>query len=78
MKVSQLTWQEINQAPRHGLGTEIIDRLAIKDRLPGCITEDTNILALRFHGKAPMVGFRLAEVFYIVWLDRAFQLYDHG
>ena len=77
-RLSQLTWQQITHAPRHGLGTETIARSAIKDVIPSCITEDTNIIALRFHDKAPMVGFRLEEVFYIVWLDRSFKLYDHG
>lgn len=45
--------------------------------VPPSITEDTPILSFRFSGKAPMVGFRREEVFYVVWLDRAFDVYPH-
>lgn len=78
-ELSQLTWQQIAQAPKGGQGSEIISRNAIgEETIPSVITEDTNIIAFRFSGKAPMVGYREAEVFHIVWLDRAFNLYDHG
>jgi hypothetical protein len=77
-ELSQLTWQQIAQCSRKGQGSEIIARSSIgEDSIPACITEDSNIIAFRFFGNAPMVGFRDAEVFFIVWLDRAFDLYDH-
>lgn len=76
-ELSQLTWQQIQQAPRHGQGHEIIDQSSIKPPMPSAITEDVKILSFRFCGKAPMVGFRRDEVFYIVWLDRAFDVYQH-
>jgi hypothetical protein len=28
--------------------------------------------------RAPMVGYRVQAIFYILWLDRDFTLYDHG
>lgn len=77
-QLSQLSWLDINNAARHGQGYEKINRTSIKGRIPPSLTEDVNILAFRFFGKAPMVGYRVAEVFYIVWLDRQFVLYDHG
>jgi hypothetical protein len=78
-RLSQLTWQEIRNAPRHGLGTEKIVRESIRAPVPPGITEDVeSFLAIRFHGKAPMVGFRSGETFHVVWLDRAFTLYPHG
>lgn len=76
-ELSQLTWQQVMQADRHGQGCETIKRTSIKTAIPPCITEDSNILAFRFCGKAPMVGFRREEVFYLVWLDRDFSLYNH-
>lgn len=76
-KLSQLTWQKIMQADKHGQGCEVIPRHSIKTSIPACITEDINVLAFRFKAKAPMVGFRHDEVFFIVWLDRAFTLYKH-
>jgi hypothetical protein len=76
-QMSQLTWQQIQQADRHGQGSETIARTSLKVTVPSAITEDTPILSFRFCGKAPMVGFRQEEVFYVVWLDRAFDVYNH-
>lgn len=76
-QMSQLTWQQLSQAHRHKQGFEAIDRKSIKGTFPSVLTEDVTIYAFRFHGMAPMVGFRTAEVFHIVWLDRAFNLYAH-
>jgi hypothetical protein len=59
-------------------GYEKIPHVRIRAGIPPAITEDVDILAFRFCGKAPMVGFRLDEVFFVVWLDRGFTLYDHG
>lgn len=76
-RLSQLTWQEIRSAHRHGLGAEKISRDALKAAVPGSVTEDVQFLALRFSGKKPMVGFRSREIFHVVWLDPSFKLYDH-
>lgn len=62
---------------KHGCGHEKIDRDAINATIPAFVTEDTNLLAFRFFGKAPFVGFRKDEVFYILWIDRSFDLYKH-
>ena len=76
---SQMTWRQIIQAPRHGLGSERIPRRAIKVGVPRAITEDVSeFLSMRFHSNAPMVGFRIGQIFYIVWLDRNYSIYDHG
>ncbi|WP_071883807.1 hypothetical protein [Serratia marcescens] len=76
-KLSQLTWADIRQADRHGLGTEKISRDSIKAAIPEHITPDVDFLAFRFNGKAPMVGYKLGSIFYILWLDRSFKLYEH-
>lgn len=77
-ELSQLSWQQIAQSSRKGQGSEVIARTSIKgDAIPTVITEDVNILAFRCIGNAPMVGFRSGEVFHVVWIDRAFTLYDH-
>lgn len=76
-EMSQQTWQELSQAHRHKQGFEAIDRSSIKGRFPSALTADVTIYAFRFHGMAPMVGFRTNEVFHVVWFDRAFNLYDH-
>ncbi|MNB99097.1 hypothetical protein D3C75_463630 [compost metagenome] len=76
--LSGLTWQQLRQAPRHGLGYEIIKRPAINVAIPPVATEDVNLIAFRALGKAPMVGFRSGRIFHVLWVDRAFTLYDHG
>ena len=75
--LSKMTWSEILNAPRHGLGTEKIARSAIKASIPNTVTEDVTFLALRYNGKAPMVGYRDGRTFHLLYLDHNFTLYHH-
>jgi|ERR1039458_3678311 hypothetical protein len=77
-KLSGMTWNDIIRADRHGFGREKISRDAIRPQIPGHITEDVTLIALRFSGKKPMVGYQDNDVFHVVWFDRDFTLYDHG
>jgi hypothetical protein len=77
-KLSQLTWNQIISSPRHGAGCERIAQDAIRVPIPSHLQSDVNLLAFRFCAKAPMVGYREGNIFHVVWLDRAFTLYDHG
>ncbi len=73
-----LTWNEIKRADRHGLGTEKIAKSSIKAPTPQFITDDMDsYLVFRYHGMRPMVGYRQRDVFYILWFDSDFTLYDH-
>lgn len=74
---SKMTWAQIKQAGRHGLGQEKIARSAIQTGIPRHISEDVHFIALRFQGKKPMVGYRVGAVFYVLWIDRNFTLYSH-
>jgi hypothetical protein len=76
--LSQMTWAEIRSAPRHGLGPEKIDKKQITFTLPAIVTEEVSLLAIRFMGKAPMLGFRVGTTFHIIGLDPNFCAYDHG
>lgn len=76
-RLSMMTWMQIRNAPRHGLGSEKIGRASIRAPIPRGITDDVDFLSIRFNGMAPMVGFRSNQVFHVVWLDRAFTLYAH-
>ncbi|EBR9315413.1 hypothetical protein ACOIPX_004710 [Salmonella enterica] len=76
-RLSRLSWAQIRQAPRHGLGYEKVARNAIRAAVPAHITEDVDLIAFRFCGRAPMVGYKLGGTFYIVWLDRVYTLYPH-
>ncbi|AFZ25613.1 hypothetical protein Cylst_3466 [Cylindrospermum stagnale PCC 7417] len=77
-RLSKLTWSQIQSQDRHKLGYEKIARDAIKSPIPKFITEDVNIIAFRFSGMKPMVGYRDRAIFYVIWLDRDFTLYDHS
>lgn len=74
----QVSWRDLKQTGRHGLGFEKIPKTQIKTGIPRFITEDYNhFLAFRFKGQAPMVGYRVRNVFYVLWFDPNFELYDH-
>lgn len=74
----QMLWRDLKQANRHGLGTEKIQKDQIKAPIPRFITdEQESFLVFRFHGKAPMVGYRVRNIFYVLWFDPTYKLYDH-
>ena len=78
-RLSQLTWQQIEQTQKHGLGSEKIAISSLHAQCPSIVTEDvTFLLALRFLGNAPFVGYRDRFILHILFIDRAFTLYDHG
>jgi len=77
-KLSQMTWAQIDSCGRHESGYERISHDQIRAQIPDHVTEDVNLVSFRFCGKAPMVGYRDEEVFFILWLDPNFKLYDHG
>lgn len=78
-KLSNLSWFDIKRNHRHGLGFEKITKQSISAPIPLSIAENhDHFLAFRFHGKAPMVGFREQAVFHVLWLDSKFNLYRHS
>ncbi len=80
-KRAKMTWDELRVAPRHGLGYELIGGDSLKVAIPTSVvvTEEVRIMAFRFRGKAPMVGYKDGDVFRIIWLDHDFSVYnDHS
>jgi len=76
--ISKLTWQQLQFANKHGIGSEKIARNAINAGMPEIVTDDVDhFLAFRFHGKAPFVGIRNRFIFHVIYLDRGFTLYKH-
>ncbi|WP_433966548.1 hypothetical protein [Tunturiibacter gelidiferens] len=69
-KLSQVTWNEIIQADRHGFGREKIATSSLKRPIPRHLTEDVTFIALRFSGKKPMVGYQSGRTFHAIWFDR--------
>jgi hypothetical protein len=77
-EMCRLTWAELTLAPRHGAGCEKIRRSELRVAVPAAVTEDVDhFLAFRFDGMKAVVGFRHGRVFHVVWLDRAFNVYQH-
>jgi hypothetical protein len=78
VQLSQMSWLDIQNAPRHGLGTEKIDRNALRPACPSFITDDVGfLLALRFQGKKPILGHRDRFIFHVIFIDRDFTVYKH-
>lgn len=78
-KLSQLTWKEIRQLGRHKLGFEHFYQDDFPKKPKGVpITQDVRYMVFRYDGKLPMVGYRDNAVYYLLWLDNDFKLYDHG
>jgi hypothetical protein len=75
-ELGKMTWASIQASHKHSFGSEIIK--TIKLPKPACIG-DRAILAFRYSGKKPMVGFRDGRVLNIVWIEQQFgDVYDHG
>lgn len=77
-QLSQMTWQDIFEAYRHGAGQEKIAKNSIRVPIPACVKEDTNLIAIRYNGKAPIIGFRENEVFHVLWVDFDYSVYKHS
>lgn len=77
-QLSQMTWQEIQLAPRHGAGTEKINRSSIRPTIPSFVTDDVQyLLALRFDGKKPFLVHRNKFIMHIIFIDNRYTVYSH-
>lgn len=78
-KLSQLTWNDIIQADRHGFGREKIATSSLQRPIPLHLTEDVTFIALRFSGLKPMVGYQSGRIFHAIWFDRDMSgVYPHS
>lgn len=75
--LSRVTWMQIQQSQRHGIGSEKIARNNIKPPIPAKVTEDASLLALRYNGLCPMVGFRDGRTFNVLFIDHSMDVYPH-
>lgn len=78
-RCAQRRWIDIHQAGRHGAGTESIPADQILAPVPPKFADQEKFTAFRYHGKLPMVGVRINDVFHLLWVERHFgEVYDHG
>jgi hypothetical protein len=76
---AQMRWIDIHQAGRHGAGTESIPADQIRAPIPPKFADQEKFTAFRYHGKLPMVGVRINDVFHLLWIERQFgEVYDQG
>jgi|WetSurMetagenome_2_1015567.scaffolds.fasta_scaffold00004_2 hypothetical protein len=76
--LSQLSWDEIKQSGRHGMGSEKINRKSIRVSFPQEITPDVeDFLALRYSGNKAFIGFRNRYIFHMIYIDSDFSVYKH-
>ncbi len=77
-KLSQMSWSQIQFAPKHGLGSEKIAISSIRASLPGFLSEDVDfLLSYRFDGFKPFVAHRSGPVLHILYIDNKFDVYPH-
>lgn len=76
--LSRQSWQELQLAPRHGIGCEKIARTSIRPGIPQSIPEHIDFfLAFRYNGRKAVIGWRDTFVFHLLFVDRNFSVYTH-
>jgi hypothetical protein len=59
--LTTMSWMAIGMEQKHGLGYEKIPQSQLKVAMPAHLTPEENILALRFSGLKPMLGYKDKE-----------------
>jgi len=60
------------------MGAEQIPRYRIKRAIPPSVTEDvTFFYSLHYVGKKRFIGYRVGQIFHILWVDHSFEVYSH-
>lgn len=72
--LSGLTWQEIKNAPRTGIGFELIPKDQMKVAIPP-VHGHEKFMVFRLSNKMRMIGLREAEKFDILVIDREHKAY---
>jgi hypothetical protein len=77
--LSRISWKQIRHAPASGYGSEQIPRHRIRRPIPTTVTEDVDSFsALHYVGRKRFIGYRVGQIFHILWVDHSFEVYDHG
>lgn len=75
--LGNITWQQIQNSYRHGLGSEEIKSAELKVTVPECYGNPENVLAFRYSGKKAFLGIRNGQVLDILFIDPKFTIYNH-
>lgn len=78
-QMASMRWKELITSGRHGHGSEHIPKTQIRGPVPAKFQDQERFMVFRYHGKLPMAGVRINDVFHVLWIERQFgDLYDHG
>lgn len=78
-KLASSRWIDLMLAPRHGQGSELIPAGDIRAPIPVRFVAEPKFMVFRYHGKLPMAGVRVDDVYHVLWIEPEFgRLYDHG
>lgn len=78
IKRGNMTWDEIMQAPKHGLGSESLPAKQILPQLPKWMDTNSKLIVLRHFDRLAQVGIRHSDVFEVVWIEPEYnKLYSH-
>jgi hypothetical protein len=78
-KLASSRWKDLMLAPRHGQGSELIPASEIRAPIPTQFEAEPKFMVFRYHGKLPMAGVRVDDVYHVLWIEPEFgRLYDHG
>ena len=75
LKISQLTWRDIINAPREGNGFEMMSQESLKVSVPSTISPDVKMMIFRFSGAGRFAGFRENDVYHIALISEDHDLY---
>lgn len=75
-----ITWNEIDKIDRRTLGYEKLEAANIKAPAPKADQDiQEKYYCFRFaNNDGRMVGYRRSNIFYILWIEKNKNLYDHG
>ncbi|KQB83569.1 hypothetical protein Cocul_01639 [Corynebacterium oculi] len=73
-----MTWMELSQHPRHGLGSESIPKKSIRPAVPEKFSDQDKFRVYRHLGNLPMAGVKMKNVYYVLWIEKEYgELYEH-
>jgi hypothetical protein len=79
--LSKIPWRQIRLGRSDGLGAENIKRKFIKKAVPSAVTDDVETFqSLHYVGHKRFIGYYRSDegIFFVLWIDHDFSVYDHG
>ncbi|MBF0343716.1 MAG: hypothetical protein HQL06_05725 [Nitrospirae bacterium] len=76
LSLGQMTWKQIHQVSRKGLGFEMIPVGQLKIAMPSHINEDVKeVMIFKFSDSGRLAGIRERDIFYVIFVAPNHNLY---